>query len=152
VVTYVAPSDNRHYRRQQRRRALVGWGFGVLIVAGTIAAGVFGGSGEHQQSQSGDFTAYDMTQSQYEGLHQGLEQQAFVNRLQKVGLPENLAPAHFVALFPPAAEDVVCSYWTISDVSEHIARICFSDSQGRLVQKAETYAGDRTSEVEATQV
>jgi hypothetical protein len=93
-----------------------------------------------------------MTQNQYEGLHEGLEQQTFVNRLQKVGLPENLAPAHYVALFPPVEEGVECSFWQISDVPEHIARICFSDPQGKLVEKGETYAGDRTSEVEATQV
>ncbi len=151
-MTYVAPSDNHGYRRQQRRRALIGWGFGALIVAGTIAAGVFGGSGEQHGAPPSDFTAYDMTQSQYEGLHDGLEEQAFVNRLQKVGLPENLAPAHYVSLFPPVQEGVQCSFWTISDVPEHIARICFSDPQGKLVEKGETYAGDRTSEVEASPV
>jgi hypothetical protein len=151
-VTYVAPSDNSGYRRQQRRRAIVGWGFGILIVAGTIAAGVFGGNGEHHGSQPNDYTAYDMTQNQYEGLQEGLEQQAFVNRLQKVGLPENLAPVHYVSLFPPVTEGVECSFWKISDIPEHIARICFSDPQGRLVEKGETYAGNRTSEVESTQV
>jgi hypothetical protein len=151
-VTYVAPTDNSGYRRQQRRRAVIGWGFGVLIVAGTIAAGVFGGSGEGHSSAPSDFTAYDMTQSQYEGLEDGLEQQAFVNRLQKVGLPENLAPAHYVALFPPVEEGVECSFWKISDIPEHIARVCFSDPQGKLVEKEETYAGNRTSEVEASPV
>jgi hypothetical protein len=151
-VTYVAPTDHTHYRRQQRRRALIGWGFGLLIVAGTIAAGVFGGEGDQHGTQVNDFTAYDMTQNQYDGLQRGLEEQVFVNQLQKVGLPENLAPAHYVQLFPPHAEDVQCSFWKISDVPEHIARICFSDPEGKLVLKSETYAGDRTSEVEATPV
>jgi hypothetical protein len=155
-VTYVAPPDRPRIRRQQRRRAIVGWGFGVLIVAGTIAAGVFGGNGE----SGGDgatpsptsFTAYDMTQHQYDGLAHGLEEQVFVDRLQKVGLPENLTPAHYVNLFPPHAEDVQCSYWKISDVPEHIARICFSSPGAQLVQKSETYAGDKIGEVEATPV
>jgi hypothetical protein len=152
-VTYVAPTDNSGYRRQQRRRALIGWGFGVLIVAGTIAAGVLGSSGSsHHESGPGDFTAHDMTQDQYENLNPGLEQQAFVNRLQKVGLPENLAPSHWIALFPPVVEGVECSFWAISDVPEHIARVCFSDPQGKLVEKEETYAGERTSEVEAAPV
>lgn len=152
-VTYVAPTDNRGLRRQQRRRAMVGWGFGVLIVAGTIAAGVFGASGSGGSGpKPAEFTAYDMTQNQYEGLAHGLEEQVFVDRLQKVGLPESLAPSHYVKLFPPHAEDVDCSYWKISDVPEHIARICFSSPGAKLVQKSETYAGDKIAEVEATPV
>ena len=129
---------------------MVGWGFGVLIVAGTIAAGIFGGGGS--QSSGGDFTASDMTQSQFDGLQQGLEEQAFVDRLQKVGLPENLAPTKYIRLFPAHAEDVECSYWQISDVPGHIARICFSSPEGRLVVKEETYAGERIAEVESTPV
>jgi hypothetical protein len=155
-MTYVAPPDHRQIRRQQRRRALVGWGFGVVIVAGTIAAGVFGGGGESggggPAPNPTDFTAYDMTQHQYDGLDHGLEEQVFVDRLQKVGLPENLAPPHYVKLFPPHSEDVQCSFWKISDVPEHIARICFSSPAGRLVEKSETYAGDKIGEVEATPV
>ena len=155
-VTYVAPTDDRAADRRQHRRALVGWGFGVLIVVGTIAAGVFGGSGEGgggtPAPTATEFTAYDMTQHQYDSLDHGLEEGVFVDRLQKVGLPENLAPSHYVKLFSPHAEDVNCSFWKISDVPEHVARICFSSPGGKLVQKGETYAGNRIAEVEATPV
>ena len=135
---------------------MVGWGFGVLIVAGTIAAGVFGGSGDGGGGGPGpkpaDSTAYEMTQHQFDGLDNGLEERAFVDRLQTAGLSENLAPAHYVKLFPSHAEDVTCSFWRISDVPEHIARICFSSPGGKLVQKDETYAGNKITEVEGTPV
>jgi hypothetical protein len=42
-----------------------------------------------------------------------------------------------VRLFPPAEDGVSCSYWEISDSFEEVARICFSDSDGHLVQKLE---------------
>ena len=80
---------------------------------------------------------YSMTARQYGALRSGLGESTFVNRLEQSGLPENLTKLRFVRLFPPHGGNVVCSFWEISDRPQLIARVCFSNSQGRLVQKLE---------------
>ena len=79
---------------------------------------------------------------QYAALRPGLEEQLFVNRLEQTGLPENLTKDRYIRLFPPHGEDVLCSYWEIADRPGIVARICFSSTAGRLVQKLERTAAN----------
>ena len=83
---------------------------------------------------------YSMTTEQYGALRMGLDEQRFVNRLEQTGLPENLTKRRYVRLFPAHGDGIVCSYWEISDHADLLARVCFSSSRGRLVQKLERNA------------
>jgi hypothetical protein len=89
-----------------------------------------------------------MSAKQYAALRPGLEPQLFVNRLEQTGLPENLTKERYIRLFPPHHEDVVCSYWEISDHPGALARVCFSSSTGRLVQKLQRAAIDASETAE----
>jgi hypothetical protein len=129
------------YRRQQRRRAVIGWGAGVIAIALFVAAGIFGddesGTGVRHPNPFG----YSMTAKQYAGLRPGLEENLFVNRLEQTGLPENLTQERYVRLFPSHGDNVICSYWEIAGQEGVVARVCFSSPQGRLVQKLRRRAG-----------
>ncbi len=105
----------------------------ALIVLGAL----FGGEEGNGHREHPNPFGYSMTAEQYAGLRPGLDEQDFVDRLEQTGLPENLTATRYVELFPPHSEAVVCSFWEISDRSEVVARICFSDAEGRLVGKLE---------------
>ena len=128
------------YRRQQRRRAVIAWVTAAIFIALFVAAVIAGGNEESGSHEHPNPFGYSMTAKQYAGLRPGLEQQLFVNRLEQTGLPENLTKDRYVHLFPPHGEDVVCSYWEIADHRGVLARICFSSSAGRLVQKLQRRA------------
>ncbi|MBA3866834.1 MAG: hypothetical protein H0X42_10915 [Solirubrobacterales bacterium] len=130
------------YRRQQRRRAIVAWVTLALFVAAIGLSIAFAPDERDHGHEPPNPFGDSMTSAQYRGLEPGLEQQAFVDRLEQTGLPENLTQQLYVELFPPHSEDVLCSFWEISDRPEHVARVCFSDPEGRLVQKLERGAAD----------
>jgi hypothetical protein len=125
------------FRRQQRRRAIIAWGTVGIVIALIVLGALFGGEEGNGHREHPNHFGYSMTAAQYAGLRRGLDEQEFVDRLEQTGLPENLTAARYVELFPPHSEAVVCSFWEISDRTEVVARICFSDSAGRLVQKLE---------------
>ena len=132
--------DPAVYRRRQRRRAIIAWTVGTATLVLIVLASILGGGKHEDEPQPPSPFGYSMSSAQYEGLDRGLDETAFVNRLEQTGLPENLTQGRFVELFPPHAEDVSCSYWEISDQLEEVARICF-DSGGHLVQKLQRSAG-----------
>jgi hypothetical protein len=136
------------FRRQQRRRAIVAWATAAIVVALFAAGAIFGADEEGGHGHPGRF-GYSMTASQYAGLRLGLDQGDFVERLEQTGLPENLTSSRYVELFPPHSEDFECSYWEITDRPGRVARICFSSSEGRLVQKLQRGAGDEPAGVSA---
>jgi hypothetical protein len=130
------------YRRQQRRRAVIGWAFAVPIVALFVIGAIVGDSGEDQHvHERPDPFGYSMTAAQYAALRPGLEMADFVDRLQQTGLPENLTKEPYVRLFPRHGDDVTCSYWEIADRLDRVARVCFSSPAARLVQKLERQVG-----------
>jgi hypothetical protein len=128
------------YRRQQRRRAAIAWVTAVVFVGLFVVAVIAGGNEEGKEDEHPSPFGYSMTAQQYAALRPGLEEQLFVDRLEQTGLPENLTKNRYVRLFPPHSEDVLCSYWEIADRPGVLARICFSDPAGRLVQKLERTA------------
>jgi hypothetical protein len=128
-------------RRQQRRRAIIAWSTAAIVVALFAIGAVVGGDEEGGGDPHGAF-GYSMTADQYDALHPGLAESDFVDRLQQTGLPETLTNRRYVLLFPPHSENLVCSFWEISDRPEYIARICFSDPEARLVQKLQRSVSD----------
>jgi hypothetical protein len=134
------PADPKRHRRQQLRRALIGWlGGGVLIALFVVGAAV-GGDSEREGEETipahaAGFLDYHMTTPQYDVLHVGESEKAVLDELGKVGLPEGETKTSFIQLFPPHEEGVVCSYWEISDMSYTVARLCFSREAGVLRQK-----------------
>jgi len=136
------------YRRQQRRRGVIAWVTAAFFIVLFVVAVIAGGNEESGGHEHPNPFGYAMTAKQYAALRPGLEEQLFVNRLEQTGLPENLTKDRYVHLFPPHGEDVVCSYWEIADHPGVVARICFSSSEGRLVQKLQRTAADAAGTAE----
>jgi hypothetical protein len=136
------------YRRQQRRRGIVAWVTAVVCVGLFAAAVIAGGNEESRVHEHPNPFGYSMTAKQYAALRPGLEEQIFVNRLEQTGLPENLTKDRYVRLFPPHGEDVLCSYWEIAGRPGVVARVCFSSSEGRLVQKLQRTAANAAGTAE----
>jgi hypothetical protein len=84
------PARSDRYRRQQRRRAVIGWAIGALAVGLFVVGAIAAGDEERRGHERPNPFGYSMTTAQYEALRPGLEEQAFVNRLEQTGLPENL--------------------------------------------------------------
>lgn len=133
-------SLSNRYKRQQRRRAVIAWTTAALFVGLFVGGAIIGGGESHQGREQPNPFGYTMTMHQYAGLRIGLDQTRFVNRLEQTGLPENLTNRRFVELFPPHGDQISCTYWDILGRPELVARVCFSSSRGRLVQKLERSA------------
>jgi hypothetical protein len=128
------------YKRQQRRRAVIAWTT-ALLFAGLFVGGVIIGGGEsHKSREQPSPFGYTMTMQQYAELRAGLEETRLVNRLEQTGLPENLTKSRIVNLFPPHGNQAICTYWDIVGHPDLVARVCFSNPQGRLIQKLERSA------------
>ncbi len=140
-------TDPNAYRRQQRRRAIIGWTTAAFAVALIVLGAVFGDN-EHEDEFRFVSPGYAMSADQYAGLETGLDEGEFLDRLGQAGLTESETSERYVALFPPHEGDVTCSYWEISDRLGQVARICFDDD-GELVQKLERGAGEEPTGVSA---
>jgi hypothetical protein len=136
----------RRWRRQQRRRAAIGWLVGGGVFALVVLAAILGGSSDEGESPHPGPFGYAMTAQQYAELSPGLEENAFVNRLEQTGLPEGLTKDQYVHLFPAHSEAVNCSFWEISDRVETVARICFAQN-GKLVEKLLRAVGEKEAGV-----
>lgn len=125
------------YRRQQQRRALIGWGGGLAAIA-LVLLGVIFGDGDSPRRQT-ILVPYGetMTSAEYGAIGEDEDQADVLQRLGKSGRPESLTEGYVLILFPPASEDVACSYWEFSDEPQIFARLCFDSSDGHLVQKLE---------------
>jgi hypothetical protein len=134
------PADPKRHRRQQLRRALIGWVGGVGVLALLIVAGILGGDDKREETgpipaHSGSLFA--MSSDEFDQLRTGETESAVLDQLGKGGLPESETPVPVIGLFPSHDDSVVCSYWQISDASETAARLCFSRPAGILRQKLE---------------
>jgi hypothetical protein len=131
----IPPRDPGRYRRQQRRRAFVGWGAAVAAIVLVGLAAVL--SGNEQQHRRAFAVPYGetMTAAEYDAIAEGEDEAEVLERLGKSGRPESLTENYVLVLFSPPSAAVVCSYWEFSDELEIFARLCFQRSDGELVQK-----------------
>lgn len=136
----IPPTDPDRYRRQQRRRALIAWGGGLVTVAFVALAAALGGDGQRET-----FTVpygETMTAAEYDAIGEGEGQAEVLERLGKSGRPERLTEDFVLVLFPPHSEEVICSYWQFSDEPQIFARLCFDLSDGELVEKLDANVHD----------
>lgn len=142
-----ATADDKRYRRGQRRRAVIAWGTLGVVVA-LVALGIaFGGDG-HKSSPGPTihlFT-YEMSSSQYEGLHKGEGEITVLKKVGSTGLHEDEVEEDDVRLFPSPPSGSSCNFWRLSDAPDHIVRLCFSESRGVLVEKSVRAPGEGAAE------
>jgi hypothetical protein len=134
--------DPAVYRRRQRRRAIIAWSIGAVSVLLLVLSVVLGAAAENEaEPERQNPFGYAMSSEQFDELDYGLSLGAFLDDLEKTGLPEDRTKGRYVQLFPPHTDEVSCSYWEISDELEEVARVCF-DEGGRLVEKLQRDAGE----------
>ena len=135
------------YRRRQRRRAIIAWGT-LGVIAALIVLGIVFGSDE-KSSDPGPtihlFT-YEMSSDQYKQLHKGEGELAVLKKLGSTGLHEDEVEEDSIRLFPPPPAGTNCNFWKLSDAPDHLVRLCFSESQGVLLQKAVRAPGEGAAE------
>jgi hypothetical protein len=141
----LSPVDRDLYRRRQRRRAIIAWSVAGLVIA-AIGLGIAFGSTESDQSTTVDSSiqlfSSAMTAEQFEAIHKGESESQVLLRLQSVGLQESqVESSQLPSLFPVRPQHSTCSYWTLSDAPGHLVRLCFSDPEGVLLQKAVAVSG-----------
>jgi hypothetical protein len=125
------------YRRRQRRRALIGWIGGLLAVAAIVALVVTspgGGTSAPRAHYEGPY-GETMTSGDFESIEDGEEEVTVLSHLGGSGRPESLTKPYVLILFPPRAEEDVCTYWEFTDEPQIFARLCFDKSSGDLDQK-----------------
>jgi hypothetical protein len=125
------------YKRQQRRRAIIAWGVGALALLFFVLSTIFGTKHRAEDAEPPNAFSNTMSSAQFDSLEPGIDKEEFVELIEGVGLPEDQVALGYLRLFPPPAEGVSCSFWEISDQFEEVARICFSDADGHLVDKLE---------------
>lgn len=129
------PIDPESYRSRQRRRALIGWIGGFLVVAAIVVLVTVGGSDRHERRtikvQYGDV----MTSRDFGEIHLGEEDVVVLERLAESGRPEKFTKEYVLVLFPPVPDGAYCVYWEFSDEPQIFARLCFDSDDGELVDK-----------------
>jgi hypothetical protein len=126
--------DLERYRRRQRRRAAIGWGAAVLSAAALVLFVALRGNDvqrHHFKVPYGE----QMTTGEFAEVKTGEEDAIVLERLDASGRPERFTQPYVLVLFPPREADVYCTYWEFSDKPEIFARLCFSRSNGELVEK-----------------
>ena len=139
-----ATATTQLYRRGQRRRAVIAWGTLGIVAALVVLGIVFGGDGE----KAGPGTTirlftWEMSSDQYERLHRGEAGPAVFKQLGSTGLHEDeVEQSDLLHLFPPPPRGSTCNFWKLSDAPDHLVRLCFSDSEGVLVEKSVRAPGE----------
>ncbi len=129
-----SPTDPQTYRRSQRRRALIGWIGGFVILAALAAILVAGGDSHQRRSFRVPYGEM-MTSKDYSEINLGEEDATVLPRLAETGRPEQFVEPYVLVLFPAREEGDYCTYFEFSDELEIFARLCFDESSGELVQK-----------------
>jgi len=129
------PTDPEAYRRRQRRRALIGWIGGFVLLAGFVVLVAVGGGGDHERRivkvPYGDV----MTSHDFEEVHLGEEDIVVLERLAQTGRPEELTKEFVLVLFPSPPAGSYCVYWEFSDEQQIFARLCFDKDDGEMIEK-----------------
>ena len=146
-----ATATTQLYRRRQRRRAVIAWGTLGVIVALIVLGVVFGGDEKSagpagSQTQIHLFT-WEMSSAQYQQLHKGEDEPAVLKQLGSTGIQEDeVEQIDLLHLFPPPPRESTCNFWKLSDAPDHLVRLCFSEGEGVLLQKAVRAAGEGGAE------
>lgn len=134
----------KRYRRRQRRRAVIGCVGGVVVVAALVFFVIQRGNHVERRHFKVPYGEV-MTSADYAEISTGEEAATVLERLDETGRPEHLTEKYVLVLFPPREEGVFCTYWEFSDKPRIFARLCFSESNGELVQKLENRVGNPVS-------
>jgi hypothetical protein len=136
-------------RRTQRRRALIGWG-GALIVIAVVVLGIVLGSGsggssrdvkaEHERIARIPY-GETMTAAQYKAIETGESETDVLEGLGATGRPEDRTLPYVLVLFPAPSKSEFCTYWEFSDEPEIFARLCFDHESGELTSKRDGNVG-----------
>ena len=145
--TVDATADHNQYRRRQRRRAIIAWGtFAVIAVLVGLGIAFGGDENDPDHGPTIHLFTYEMSSDQYKQLHKGEGELAVLKQLGSTGLHEDEVEEDSVRLFPPPPTGTNCNFWRLSDAPAHIVRLCFSESQGALVQKTVRAPGEGAAE------
>jgi hypothetical protein len=127
------------YRRRQQRRAVIAWATLGVIAALVVLGVVFGGGSGTQRH----VYSWEMSSSQYKELHKGEGELAVMRELGSTGIREDeVEEVDLLHLFPPPPSGSTCNFWKLSDAPDHLVRLCFSESEGVLVEKAVRAPGE----------
>jgi hypothetical protein len=133
------------YRRRQRRRAVIGWTVGFVVVAFATLAVVLGATESDSDGDGGPtigvFSAA-MTAEQYAAIREGEEEKVVDKLIGNAGMDEEEVEQELLALFPKQPAESKCAYWYLSDAPEHLVRLCFSTTRGVLLQKSVAAQGE----------
>lgn len=141
-----ATVDDKRYRRGQRRRAVIAWGTLGVVAALVVLGIVFGGDEKSSPPPTIHLFTYEMSSDQYRQLHKGEGELSVLKQLGSTGLHEDEVEEDQIRLFPPPPGGSSCNFWKLSDAPDHIVRLCFSEGEGRLVEKAVRAPGEGAAE------
>jgi hypothetical protein len=145
MATQIPDPDS--HRRSQRRRALIGWGGGLVVVALVVLGVVLwsGGSGEGSADIKAEHERIaripygeTMTSAQFEAIEEGEGEADVLEALHATGRPEGRTLPYVLVLFPPPPGGGFCTYWEFSDELEIFARLCFDHASGELTSKSDS--------------
>jgi hypothetical protein len=131
------------YRRRQQRRAVIAWATLGIIAALVVLGIVFGGDENSGSGARLRIFSWEMSSAQYKQLHKGEGELAVMKELGSTGIHEDeVEEVDVLHLFPPPPTGSTCNFWKLSDAPDHLVRLCFSESEGVLVEKAVRAPGE----------
>jgi len=142
-----ATASTKLYRRGQRRRAIIAWGT-LGVVAALIVLGIaFGGDKNSGPGPTIHLFTWEMSSTQYQELHKGEAELAILKQLGSTGIREDeVEEVDLLHLFPPPPPGSTCNFWKLSDAPDHLVRLCFSNSEGVLLEKSVRAPGEGGAE------
>jgi hypothetical protein len=135
------------YRRRQRRRAVIAWAT-LGVVAALIGLGIaFGGEEDPGSLPQIHLFTWEMSSVQYKQIHKGEDELTVLKQLGSTGIHEDeVEEVGLLHLFPPPPSGSTCNFWKLSDAPDHLVRLCFSEGEGVLLQKAVRAPGEGGAE------
>jgi hypothetical protein len=125
------------YRRKQRWRAIIAWSVAGLLAVFVGLAIAFGGHDHTETSPTIHLFPSEMTSSQYEEIQKGQGEAQVLQTIGNPGLQEDeVEQVDLLRFFPPRPAGSFCNFWKLSDAPDHLARLCFSETEEVLTQKS----------------